>query len=562
MNLSIKQKLIGSFLLISLLFGIAAFNSYTNAKKTDEAYNYVINTVIETRSITEQIHTNIALQTSYYQGYMLNHNSEDKNQLNEASATIQSLVEKGKKLATIQETRDRLAEIERVNDQYVEIANSSMDRAANKEGDLQNDLKQMDALSNNLTDQIESFKTWLKDERLNPVLTKTKKDSQTRITYMIIFSVSATALAIIIGLTYSLFLSNTLNKLKDATKKVAEGNLNIEEITIKSKDELFELNESFNQMKHNLTDMIQNISANSDHVAASAEQLNASAEQSSKASETIASSIQQIASGNEFTTSSIQTNTQNVAYILENILKISQDTKFVSELSQTATHKAEEGTVSVQNNLSQMEFIQDSVTRINTVITSLSERSKEIGNILTIISSIAEQTNLLALNAAIEAARAGEHGKGFSIVADEVRKLAEQSQTSAKSIAELILAIQKETQESVTVLHEAMSTVQNGVEISKETAQTFSEILNSTKNVTPKIEQVTETLSDITKSVKEVDSIANEIVTLSKQNAADTDDVAASTEEQLASMQEITASAEELARMAEELTGLVGRFKL
>ncbi|MFT8320943.1 MAG: methyl-accepting chemotaxis protein [Bacillus sp. (in: firmicutes)] len=562
MHLSIKQKLIGSFVLISLLFGIASYYSYTNAKQTNETYQYVINTVTEMRSITEQIEKNIALQTGYYRGFLLYSDSDYKNRLNGANANIKNLVEKGKMVATVQETIDRLTEIEELNTQFAQAANSSMNLSSNNKEKLQKDLEQINLITNNLTNKADSFKTWIKKERLDPAIAQAKKDSDTRIMYMLIISAFTTVLAVIIGLSQSLFLSRTLNKLKEGTKKVANGNLNIDPITITQKDELYELNQSFNQMKENLIDMIQGIAANSDHVAASAEQLNASAEQSSKASETIASSIQQIASSNEFTDSSIQTNSQSIACILENILKISNDAKIVSELSEAATNKAEKGAASVEHNLSQMQFIQESVARINSVITSLSERSKEIDTILTIISSIAEQTNLLALNAAIEAARAGEHGKGFSIVADEVRKLAEQSQTSAKSIADLIAAIQKETAESVSILHETTSTVQNGVELSNETAQSFSEILSSTKNVTPKLAEVTETLSSITDNIKEVDSTAKEIVSLSKQNASATDEVAASTEEQLASMQEINASAEALAKMAEELTELVGRFKV
>jgi len=82
-------------------------------------------------------------------------------------------------------------------------------------------------------------------------------------------------------------------------------------------------------------------------------------------------------------------------------------------------------------------------------IKRLGERSMEISTIIQTISKISAQTNMLALNAAIEAARAGEHGLGFTVVADEVRKLAERTEGATQEIAQLITAIQAETNEAV-----------------------------------------------------------------------------------------------------------------
>ncbi|MBM7704372.1 methyl-accepting chemotaxis protein [Metabacillus iocasae] len=564
MNLSIKQKLIGSFLIVSILFGTASFLSFSNMKKSNEDYNYVIDVVTELRSITQAIQTDTALQTGFYRAFMLyDDNAKFRELMNEANTRINDNIERGKELATIQETTDRLNAIQESNNQFREITNEVMDqKVVNKEKAINDGLALIVPVSTKLMEDSQAMHDWLDKDILDVKIKETQENSKQASRTSLLISILATLLAIASGIFISMIISNPIVKLKNIANQVADGDLQVEPLHMKRKDEIYYLNEAFQQMTQNLREMITSIAENSDQVAASAEQLNASAEQSSKASETVASAIQEIAGSSETTTVKLEQNTHSLQDVLRGVSHISERSTNVSDLSRQTKEEAEEGSQFVENNLAQMTFIHESICRSNNVISSLSHRSKEIGAILDVISNIADQTNLLALNAAIEAARAGENGKGFAVVAAEVRKLAEQSQASVKNVAELIGFIQHDTEETVTIMNEVVTNAEKGLHVSKQTSDKFLRILTSTKEIAPEMEQMTATVQEILANIDKVTNSAMNISELAQTNAASAEEVAASTEEQLASMEEIDTSAQSLAQMAEELRAVVGKFKV
>lgn len=92
-------------------------------------------------------------------------------------------------------------------------------------------------------------------------------------------------------------------------------------------------------------------------------------------------------------------------------------------------------------------------------VSTLEDRSKEIAQVVTVISKVAAQTKLLALNANIEAARAGSAGNGFAVVASEVKELAEQTERATSDIIELIRSVQGVAVESSAVMGSIGDTV-------------------------------------------------------------------------------------------------------
>ena len=160
--------------------------------------------------------------------------------------------------------------------------------------------------------------------------------------------------------------------------------------------------------------------------------------------------------GSNFLTSAIKSN-QNSTSMMTESLKLegvihSKEAKIKSQLQDFLTN-ANIGDKLLNSMQDQITESETDVSFAANLVHVLSERAKEIVNIIDVIDDIAEQTNLLALNASIEAARAGEQGQGFAVVAEEVRKLAARSSTATSSITDLLLTIENESEQASARLH-------------------------------------------------------------------------------------------------------------
>ncbi len=384
------------------------------------------------------------------------------------------------------------------------------------------------------------------------------------------YDITMTVVIALIGLglvsAFAMYISRKISepvvKVAEGVKKIAAGDLGIADLQVESKDEIGQLAHSVNDMKQHLKELIRGIANSSSQVAAASEQLTAGAEQSAHVVTQVAESINEVAQGAEKQMRAVSETSSAVEHISSGMQQAAAGSAQAAEHSTQAARKAKDGDLAVGRAVTQMASIEKTVNNSAQVVAKLGERSKEIGQIVSVISGIAGQTNLLALNAAIEAARAGEQGRGFAVVADEVRKLAEQSQEAAQRIAELIGEIQGDTDQAVVAMSEGTREVKVGSEVVAAAGQAFAEITGLVAQVSDQVQDISQVMQRMSQGSEQIVTSVHTVSNLSQAAMGEAQTVSAATEEQSASMEEIASSSRALANLAQDLQEAVSRFRL
>lgn len=383
-------------------------------------------------------------------------------------------------------------------------------------------------------------------------------------TIFVIVILSAILLGILLGVLITKRITKRLNDVAIFMDTVAKGDFTreVSQQNLNDKSEFGTVSRAVATMNKNVKDLIRQLANTSEQLAASSEELTASAEQSAQASNQVAGSVTEVAQGAEKQLQLAHNASSVVLQISNAITQVASNTETVSSSAEKTAMTANNGEEAIKQAVSQMQIIEEKTNATATVITELEDKSKQIGQIVDVISSISGQTNLLALNAAIEAARAGEAGRGFAVVAEEVRKLAEQSQDAAKQITQLISEVQAKTDSAVTYMNDGKNEVDKGAKVVTVAGQSFSEIWTMVKDITGQIHEISGAIEEITSGTQNVVNSVQEIDDESRKAAEQTQTISAATEEQSASVEEIASSSRNLAKMAEELQVAIGKFKI
>lgn len=246
---------------------------------------------------------------------------------------------------------------------------------------------------------------------------------------------------------------------------------------------------SASNISKTVSSIAERLGVSSSSVTTSVEQLTQAGNSLSQSSTEAAASLEETVASLEEMSSMVQLNSDNA--------------KQAAALSASSRDAAEKG--------------QQEIESLIQAMTGISQSSKKIEEIISVIDDIAFQTNLLALNASVEAARAGEQGKGFAVVADAVRALAQRSADAAKDIN--------------TLIKDSVVKVEHGGRIAGQSGTVLNNIVTSVKKVADLNNEIASASAEQTTGIQQISKAMNQLDQASQTNAASAEEIAATSGE-------------------------------
>ncbi|MCP1399383.1 MULTISPECIES: methyl-accepting chemotaxis protein [Bacillus cereus group] len=370
-------------------------------------------------------------------------------------------------------------------------------------------------------------------------------------------------ISLTIAITIQIFISrNSLSPLKDlqeGLRKVGEGDLSIK--LNERSDDIGITNIYFNNTIKRFNRIIDKVRQTAEQVLTSSQELSVSTKENSIAFKEIASAITGLNLGAHSHEYVVQKCLEIIQEMESKMKEIKGAAKQVGNALEDMEQHSVEGKDLIKQIVNQMKRIQDTVQDVPSSIYAFEARSKEIYEILTVITTISNQTNSLALNASTESLCAGEMGEEFSGVADEVRILAERTEASARDIAKLIGETQGEAERAVRSIQKSSKEVELGITLVQSSGAFFEKISESVQSVTNQIKATSNHSSDILKNNQTIVQFINELSHIANTYVNSSSNVETSMKEQELYVQDIAELANSLNWLSQELQGLIGEFK-
>lgn len=565
--MTLSLKLIVSYVVVIAILLLSSTVSYILGKAHENAVTLADVRKQEISQIWELKYLSLR-QYQIQADYVINRDEKSIKDMSEAEGQRAELGKKIDEVCDTDEEKSAIADYHMADKAFDELFQKELVPAVQGNADMKV-LAAIDNRTDGLVSQMRDALDIISKSIQTEVDASVKKQEQMESfsnTFTIVMAAVALLMTVLMAILLIRSIVGQVNRMVATMAKVAAGDMRerviADEARANKRDELTKISLAFDHLVGALAHVIKRVADSANSVASSSEELAASSEETGRAVQQVTQTIQEVARGAQDTMRNIGGAQQNITQTAKAIEGVSRDIEEVAAYAVEAATQGNAGKKCADDAVSIINHAADSVQKTATVVQSLGEKTRQIGEFIGIITAIADQTNLLALNAAIEAARAGEAGRGFAVVAEEVRKLAEESNGAAGNITKLVKAIETEMESAIGAMEKSSGEVTNGADTVAQASQMLSEIVKGVEALTERVQGISAAAEQINASTGEVVHSMQTVAAVAEENAAATEQVSASTEEQSSAMEEVASTAGALSSLAQELQVMVGQFKV
>ncbi|RZI52143.1 methyl-accepting chemotaxis protein [Aeribacillus pallidus] len=556
----LRRRLLRSFGILMLLTCLMAVINFGVIKNLTNHTESIMKEDVEGLIQNEKMRYNIAERISLINQFLLYGDRDIRQKYEELAKQSSEIQKQLLKLNSSQQMKDLVAKCH----QWELLVRHEVlfDYDMGKKNDA---LKQMKESVQPLGETIiQEFEKVTSDRQNDVIKSGNNMIQLSNLSIIIILAVLASILLIgfIMSFKMARSITNPLIKIAGQMEQISKGNLILEPLSIKSKDEIGELMEAVNEMGNQLRKIVQDIHHASDTMSKQSSDLLSSSKELKEGSNQIAATMQELSAGAESQANSASELSEAMGMYMDKIYQIHRNGKEMFDKSREVLELTDNGSKLMNQSKKLFDYMFTGMQSNMKKIKKLDERSKQISKLVEVIQSIADQTNLLALNAAIEAARAGEHGKGFAVVADEVRKLAEQVSSSVVDIQKIVEEVHSETNKVTKSFELGFQQVESGMDSMNETSAAFQQIKETIKEISERINNAQNDLTDMLSTSESINDSISNIASISEEAAAGIEQTSASAATANGSAATIASHAESMSNLAEDLQSLVKRFQV
>jgi methyl-accepting chemotaxis protein len=164
------------------------------------------------------------------------------------------------------------------------------------------------------------------------------------------------------------------------------------------------------------------------------------------------------------------------------LYNIAIETRQIAEMTRGAVQQTVDG----------MKPIYENVQATAGKVKLLGDNSREINEIVEVMTNVAYQTHRLALDASVQAAMAGDNGKGFAAVALDIRRLAEKTKNQVSMISHVVRSVNTNIENVAASMQDTEHKTAEGTRVARQAGRALELIFDAVERQAGEIESIHE----------------------------------------------------------------------